>query len=64
VFFHQIRILGTRVGSHDEMAALLALCEKNNLVPTIDSTHPLADTGKALTRLQDGGVEGKIVVVP
>ena len=64
VFFHQIRIIGTRVGSVDEMRDLLALCEREGIVPTIDSVYPLSKTADALEKLQAGGVEGKIVVVP
>jgi D-arabinose 1-dehydrogenase-like Zn-dependent alcohol dehydrogenase len=64
VFFHQIRIVGARMGSLDEMKQLLALCESEKLVPTIDSVYPLSQTRDALARLRDGGVDGKVVVVP
>jgi NADPH:quinone reductase-like Zn-dependent oxidoreductase len=64
VFFNQIRVVGTRVGTLQEMAGMLALVERARVVPPIDSVHSLDEVEAGLRRLEGGGVQGKVVIVP
>src|SRR5205085_9748473 len=40
VFFLQLEILGSTMGTRDELASLLDLCVDRGLRPMIDSTYP------------------------
>ena len=62
VFFLQLRIVGSTMGTRDELERLLRLLVQTGVRPVIDSVLPLADVGKGLRRLADGDVFGKIVV--
>jgi NADPH:quinone reductase-like Zn-dependent oxidoreductase len=64
VFFLQLRVLGSTMGTRDELERLLGLLETTGLRPQIDSVIPLADTAVGLKRLDLGDVQGKIVVTP
>ncbi|MEU6859690.1 zinc-binding dehydrogenase [Glycomyces sp. NPDC046736] len=62
VFFKQLEILGSTMGTQAELAALLDFCAARSLRPVIDSTYALADAESALRRLASGESFGKIVV--
>jgi NADPH:quinone reductase-like Zn-dependent oxidoreductase len=62
LFFHEISVLGTSMGSREELADLLDLCARTGLRPIIDSTFPLSKVRDAFAHLADGDVFGKIVV--
>lgn len=64
VFFLQLRVLGSTMGTRDELERLLGLLETTGLRPQIDSVISLADTAVGLKRLDLGDVQGKIVVTP
>lgn len=64
VFFLQLRILGSTMGTRDELARLLAFVERSGLRPTIDRVLPLADVAGGIAALTTGDVFGKIVVRP
>ena len=64
VFWNQISILGTTMGSPREFAAMLELYEKGRLKPVVDSTFPLRDAPAAHRRMDGGQQFGKIVLVP
>ena len=62
IFFHQLRVVGSTMGSRDELAALLRFCETSGVRPVIDSILSLrteAETGFA--KLAAGDVVGKVV---
>ena len=62
VFFHQLRVVGSTMGSRDELAALLRFCETSGVRPVIDSILSLrteAETGFA--KMASGDLVGKIV---
>lgn len=48
----------------DDLAELFALLLDGTLTAPIDSTYPLHDAAAALRRAEDGGLAGKIVIVP
>ncbi|GAB3646572.1 MDR/zinc-dependent alcohol dehydrogenase-like family protein [Glycomyces tarimensis] len=62
VFFKQLEILGSTMGTRAELAELIAFCEEQDVRPVIDSSHALADAGTALRRLASGDAFGKVVV--
>ncbi|WP_129667597.1 zinc-binding dehydrogenase, partial [Phytoactinopolyspora endophytica] len=43
VFFLQLRVLGSTMGTRDELGRLLAFCERTGVHPVIDRTLPLSD---------------------
>lgn len=64
LFFRQLRVVGSTMGTRGELAALLRLMASTGVRPLVDSVHPLADAATALRRLQDGDVFGKVVLTP
>ncbi len=61
VFFHQLRIVGSTMGSRDELAALLKFCQVAGVRPVVDSVRPLAEAEQGFARMESGDVVGKIV---
>ena len=64
VFFLQLRIIGSTMGTRAELVDLLAVLERTGLRPRVDRVLDLADAGAALTALDSGAVAGKVVLVP
>jgi NADPH:quinone reductase-like Zn-dependent oxidoreductase len=64
VFFLQLSVIGSTMGTREELEALLALCVTSGIRPTIDSTYPLRDAAAALARLASGDAFGKVVLTP
>jgi NADPH:quinone reductase-like Zn-dependent oxidoreductase len=62
VFFLQQRIVGSTMGTRDELGRLVRLMAETGLRPVIDSVLPLEDAVTAFRRLQDGDVFGKVVL--
>jgi NADPH:quinone reductase-like Zn-dependent oxidoreductase len=62
VFWRQLSIIGSSMGSHAEMLALLRMVEATGLRPLLDETFPLAETRAALERMDAGRHIGKIIV--
>lgn len=62
VFWKQISILGSTMGTHAEFAALLRAVDAGRLRPVVDSVHPLDRIRDAYARLESGAAFGKIVV--
>ena len=62
VFFLQQRIVGSTMGTRDELSRLLLLMAETGLRPVIDAVLPLEEAEAAFRRLADGDVFGKIVL--
>ena len=62
VFFLQLSVIGSTMGTRDELEQLLSFCAARSLTPVIDRTYPLAEADQALARLASGEEFGKIVV--
>ena len=62
VFFLQLRIVGSTMGTKAELAALLALLERTGARPAIDRVLPLVQARDALAAMESGDVRGKIVL--
>jgi zinc-binding alcohol dehydrogenase/oxidoreductase len=60
IFFPQISIIGSSMGSGEEFAAMLRFMERHLLRPIIDSVYPLQDTAQAFQRMQQGEQFGNI----
>ncbi|SDE44838.1 zinc-binding dehydrogenase [Glycomyces harbinensis] len=63
VFFKQLEILGSTMGTREELVELLLFCAESGLRPVVDSTHALEDAEQALRRLASGDSFGKVVVL-
>jgi NADPH:quinone reductase-like Zn-dependent oxidoreductase len=61
VFFLQLRVIGSTMGSLDELKALARLCENSGVRPVIDSVLPLAEARAGFERMEQGEAFGKIV---
>jgi NADPH:quinone reductase-like Zn-dependent oxidoreductase len=64
VFFLQLRIIGSTMGTRDELAQLARLCETSAIRPRIDRVLPLADAREGFAAMAAGDVFGKIVFRP
>lgn len=62
IFFQEIAVLGTTMGSRDDLRHLLAFLARTGVRPIVDSTFALADARDALRRLAAGDQFGKIVL--
>jgi NADPH:quinone reductase-like Zn-dependent oxidoreductase len=64
VFFLQLRIIGSTMGTRDELAQLARLCETSGIRPRIDRVLPLADARDGFAAMAAGDLFGKIVFRP
>ena len=64
VFFLALSILGSSMGSRDELARLARFCVDKSIRPVIDRTLPLADAREGIQAMVDGDINGKIVFNP
>jgi NADPH:quinone reductase-like Zn-dependent oxidoreductase len=62
VFFLQLSVIGSTMGTRDELDQLLTFCADHSLAPLVDHIYPLAEADAALARLASGETFGKIVV--
>jgi NADPH:quinone reductase-like Zn-dependent oxidoreductase len=62
VFFLQTSVIGSTMGTRDELERLLDLCTEEGVRPLIDSEYALADARAAFARLEAGAAFGKIVL--
>ena len=62
VFFKQLAIFGSTMGTEREFADMIAFVTAKKMVPVIDETFPLADAELALRRMDEGRQFGKIVL--
>lgn len=64
VFFLQLSILGSTMGTRDELAELIDLVVRTGVRPTIAGSYALADARAGFEQLASGDVLGKIVIQP
>lgn len=62
IFWKQLQLLGTTMGTHDDFVAMLNFVNNHQLVPVIDETFPLKDAQKAVDKMADSSQFGKIVL--
>ena len=61
IFFKQLRVIGSTMGSQQELAQLARLVVQAGIEPVIDSVRPLAEARDGFARMVDGDVFGKVV---
>ncbi|MFN2452165.1 MAG: zinc-binding dehydrogenase [Candidatus Dormibacteria bacterium] len=64
VFWRQIAILGSTMGTLAELRRLVDLCAQGTLRPLVDRSFPLRDAAEAFALLQGGAQRGKLVLQP
>jgi NADPH:quinone reductase-like Zn-dependent oxidoreductase len=62
VFFLQLEIIGSTMGTRDELAALASLCATRGIRPIVDSEYGFSDARSAFEHLESGDVFGKVVI--
>lgn len=62
VFFLQLRILGSTMGTAGEFADLLTLLERTGVRPVIDREWPMTEARAAFEAMDAGDVQGKLVL--
>ncbi len=62
VFFLQLRVVGSTMGTRDELERLVRLMSVTGLRPVVDSVLPLEDVAEGFRRLAGGDVFGKVVL--
>jgi len=62
VFYRQIRVVGSTMGTKSELESLVELMRTSRAHPLIDEVMPLSQARTALTKLAAGDVFGKIVL--
>ncbi len=61
VFFLQLEVVGSTMGTRAELVRLLQLCETTGVRPTISRTLPLEDARDGFADMASGNLFGKIV---
>ena len=61
IFFQQLSVVGSTMGTRSELAALAQLCVTRGVRPIIDRVVPLADAREGFAALERGDVFGKVV---
>ncbi len=62
IFWNQLRILGSTMGSNAEFREVAALFRAGDLVPVVDKVYPAREAPAAYARLESGEQFGKIVL--
>lgn len=62
VFFLQLSVVGSTMGTRDELVDLLDLVERTSLHPVIEDVRPLAGARASFERLAGGDTFGKLVL--
>ncbi len=64
VFFLQLSVIGSTMGTIEELGRLIRFLVEKDIRPIIDSAMSLADARDAFGRMIEGKVAGKIVFLP
>ena len=62
IFFKQLSVVGSTMGTRQELERLIALCDATGLRPTIDRELPMSEAREALGTMARGDIFGKIVL--
>jgi NADPH:quinone reductase-like Zn-dependent oxidoreductase len=61
IFFLQLSVAGSTMGTRDQLARLVTFCEQTGLRPLIDRTLPLPEAPEGFAAMINGDVFGKVV---
>ena len=64
IFFKPLRVIGSTMGTRDELVSLAQLLVATGVRPVIDSVLPLAESAEGFATLISGVAFGKIVLEP
>uniref|UniRef100_UPI00404720EA quinone oxidoreductase family protein n=1 Tax=Algoriphagus sp. TaxID=1872435 RepID=UPI00404720EA len=64
LFWNQLQLIGTTMGSDANFLQMLQLVKKHQLKPILDQVFPLEQAVEAFDRMKEGRQFGKIVLVP
>jgi NADPH:quinone reductase-like Zn-dependent oxidoreductase len=64
IFFTQLSVVGSTMGSRDQLDRLLRFCEQTGTRPLIDRAIPLSEARDGFAAMVEGTQTGKIVFVP
>jgi len=62
VFYRQLSVVGSTMGTRDELARLVELCHATGMRPLVDDEYPMEQGRDAFARLDAGEVFGKLVL--
>ncbi|HWM36034.1 MAG TPA: zinc-binding dehydrogenase [Streptomyces sp.] len=62
VFFLELKIVGSTMGSKEELASLLNFCAAKGVRPVIDSSLPLDRAREGFVKMAEGDLFGKVVL--
>ena len=62
IFWSQLQILGTTMGTTEEFVAMVDFVNKHQIIPVVDEVLPLADADTAVKKLEISAQFGKIVL--
>ena len=62
IFWKQLQILGTTMGSPDDFKGMVDLVNKHKIEPVIDEVFPLAQAQKAVDKMENSSQFGKLVL--
>jgi NADPH:quinone reductase-like Zn-dependent oxidoreductase len=61
IFFLQLRVIGSTMGTRDELGLLTRFLLSTGVRPTVDSVLPLEEARKGFERMEAGDLVGKVV---
>jgi len=64
VFFKELEVVGSTMGTLEELRRLVSLVDLTGIRPRIDQVLPLAEVAEGIRALAAGDVLGKIVINP
>ncbi|MCK9249965.1 MAG: zinc-binding dehydrogenase [Solirubrobacteraceae bacterium] len=64
IFAMNLRIVGSTMGTRDELEQLIAFMAASGLRPDVDEVMPLEDAPRAFAKMESGEIRGKIVLTP
>lgn len=62
VFFLQLRVVGSTMGTRDELTRLMRMCVNTGVRPVIDRTLPLEQAREGFAAMIEGELFGKVVL--
>jgi NADPH:quinone reductase-like Zn-dependent oxidoreductase len=61
VFFLQLSVVGSTMGTRDELERLIRFCVERDIRPTVHASMPLADAKEGFAAMLEGDIVGKVV---
>lgn len=62
IFFLELKVVGSTMGTKDELADLLSFCALTGVRPVVDTVLPLDRAREGFAKMADGDLFGKVVL--